>query len=96
MSAAQSVTATFNGTYLAWLAKKSPFYGKTKVTVDGGDPVTVDLYSATTLYEQKAWSTGPLASGKHTVKIQWTGIKNTSATATNIDLDGVDVIGSLR
>jgi hypothetical protein len=35
--------------------------------------VTVDLCSATTLYEQKAWSTGSLAPGKHTVKIEWKG-----------------------
>ena len=95
-TAGSAVTATFTGTYLAWIAKKSPSYGKAKVTVDGGDPVTVDLYSAATLYEQKVWSTGSLAPGNHTVKIEWTGSKNTSATATNINLAAVDVIGSLR
>jgi N-acetylmuramoyl-L-alanine amidase len=90
-----SVTATFTGTHLAWIAKKSPSYGKAKVTVDGGDPVIVDLYGATTEHDQKVWETGTLASGTHTVKIEWTGANNTAASGTNIDLDAVEVTGGL-
>ena len=37
-SAGSAATATFNGTFLAWIGKKSPVYGKAKVTVDGGHP----------------------------------------------------------
>lgn len=90
-----SVTISFQGTYLAWIAKKSPAYGKAKVTVDKQAPVTVDLYSAATLWQQKVWNTGALPFGSHTLKIEWTGTKNTAATGNNINVDAFDVAGSL-
>ncbi len=95
VNAAASVTVKFNGTYLAWIAKKSPSYGKAKVTLDANAPVTVDLYSAGTLYKQKAWDTGPLDAGTHTVKIEWTGTRHASAIASNISVDAFDVTGTL-
>ncbi len=94
-SSGASVTLTFEGTYLAWIAKKSPVYGKAKVTLDNEAPVTVDLYSATTLWQEKAWETGTLPFGAHTLKIEWTGTKNAAATETNISVDAFDVAGSL-
>ncbi len=90
-----SVTVSFTGTYLAWIAKKSPVYGQAKVTLDGKAPVTIDLYSASETYLQKVWNTGTLASGNHTVRIEWTGTKNAAASDTNISVDGFDLIGSL-
>ena len=94
-TAGSSVTVTFNGIYLQWVTKKSPVYGLASVSLDGKAPVTVDLYSSSTVYLQKVWDTGLLASGTHTVKISWTGAKNASATATNIGLDAFDVIGTV-
>ena len=90
-----SVTIAFNGTYLGLIAKKSNVYGIAKVTLDGGTPVMVDLYSASTLYLQKVWNTGTLAAGDHTVTVEWTGVKNDASTATNIGIDAVDLTGSL-
>jgi putative cell wall-binding protein len=94
-SAGGSVTISFTGTYLGWIAKKSAVYGVAKVTLDDKTPVMVDLYSSSTIYQQKVWNTGTLASGSHTVKIEWTGTKNASASNTNIGLDGLDLIGNL-
>jgi len=94
-SAGGAVTISFTGTYLSWIAKKSAVYGVAKVTLDDKTPVMVDLYSASTIYQQKVWNTGTLAAGSHTVKIEWTGTKNAAATATNIGLDGLDLIGNL-
>ncbi len=94
-SSGASVTIGFTGTYLGLIAKKSPVYGMAKVTLDDKTPVMVDLYSSSTVYQQKVWSTGTLAAGSHTVKIEWTGTKNASATDTNIGLDGLDLIGNL-
>ena len=54
------------------------------------------LYDAVTLYQQKVWDTGVLAAGVHTVTIEWSGTKNESATGTNINVDAVDVSGTLR
>lgn len=41
------------------------------------------------------WETGTLPAGDHTVKIERTGIKRKAATGTNIDIDAVDVAGTL-
>lgn len=91
-----SVTVAFAGTYLAWIGKKSPAYGKAKVTLDGRSLGTVDLYSASTGWQQKVWGTGTLEYGPHTVTIAWTGTKNAASTGTNISVDAFDVVGSLN
>jgi hypothetical protein len=85
---------SFTGTYMAWVVKQSPVYGIAKVTLDDKAPVNVDLYSASTLYQRPVWNTGTLASGTHTVKIEWTGTKNASATDTNICVDAFDFLGT--
>jgi len=95
-TAGSSVTINFTGSYLVWLAKKSPKYGLAKVTLDGGKPATIDLYNASEAYKQKVWNTGVLASGPHKVVIEWTGTKNASATDTNISVDAVQVLGALN
>ena len=94
-NSAASVTMTFNGTSALWLAKKSSVYGQASLSLDGKAPVTVDLYSSSTLYVQKVWDSGALASGTHTVTIKWKGTKNSSATDTNIGVDAFDVLGSV-
>jgi cell wall-associated NlpC family hydrolase len=90
-----SVSATFTGTSLSWVARKSPSYGVARVTVDDGEPVLVDLYSPTSDYAKNVWSTGPLEPGTHTNTIEQTGEKNAAATGTGISLDAFDVIGTL-
>jgi Peptidase family M28 len=95
-SSGSSVTVRFTGTYLAWIAKKSPVYGIARVILDGVDKGTVDLYSAGALYQQKVWETGILTNTTHTVRIEWTGTKRSAATATNIGVDAFDVRGVLE
>ena len=90
-----SVTVKFTGTYLAYVTKKGTAYGYAKITLDGGTPVTVDLYNGSTLYQQKVWNTGILADGDHTVKIEWAGVRRSAATACNIGVDAFDIAGSL-
>ena len=92
---AGSVTVNFTGVRLTLVVKRSTAYGYAKVTVDG-TPYTVNLYSATTLYRNKVWSSPFLTPGNHTVTIQWTGTKGASTGGTNINLDAVDVIGAVK
>ena len=94
-STRSSVTVKFTGTRLAWIAEKGPSYGVANVTLDDASPVAVDLYSAGTRWQQKVWDSGTLANGSHTLSIQWTGSKNSSATAATIGVDGFDVAGDL-
>ncbi len=82
-----------NGVRLDLIAKTGPNYGIAKVTLDGTKTFLVDLYSASTLYKRNVWSTGWLAPGVHTLKIEWTGTKRAAATKTNINVDAVLVTG---
>jgi hypothetical protein len=94
-NSAGSVTVEFDGTSLTLVGKKGPTYGIAQITLDDSPAVTVDLYNATIVYQQRFWTSGPLAGGHHTVKLEWTGQKGPSATNTNVGLDGMDLIGGL-
>jgi hypothetical protein len=85
----------FTGTYLAWYGQTAPWYGEAKVTLDGGEPFPVDLYSATTGWKKQVYNTGLLADTSHTLTIQWSGAKNPAASGTTIDVDAFDIMGTL-
>jgi len=88
-----SVTVTFTGTYLAWIATAGTTLSKAYVSLDGGAAQTVDLARSAVAYQQKVWNTGTLGSGRHTVKIWW----NPSNTAGKyISVDAFDVLGTLN
>ena len=88
-----SVTVTFTGTYLAWIATAGTTLSKAYVSLDGGAAQSVDLARSAVAYQQKVWTTGTLPSGKHTVKI-W---RNPSdAAGKYISVDAVDVTGTLN
>jgi N-acetylmuramoyl-L-alanine amidase len=94
-SAGGATSIKFQGTYLVWIAKTGPQYGKARVALDGGEAIYLDLYSPGSLYQQKVYSTGLLEEGPHTLTIEWAGLKNTRASSYYIDLDAVDVMGTL-
>jgi hypothetical protein len=90
-----SANVIFDGTYLAWYAKKGAGYGKAELILDGGSPVYVDLYSSYDRYQQRVYNTGLLTAGSHTLSIYWIGQKNPAAWGTSIDVDAFDILGSL-
>jgi 5-hydroxyisourate hydrolase-like protein (transthyretin family) len=95
-SAGGAVAIKFTGNYLAWMATKASSMGIARVTLDYGTPVEVDLYKSSTAYQQKVWATpATLASGTHTLIIEWTGKKNPASTGTYINADAFDTLGSL-
>jgi Tol biopolymer transport system component len=94
-SAGATVNVSFKGTYLAWISRTGPQYGKATVSLDGGDPVTVDLYSAVASYKQCVYTTGLIANADHTVSISWTGTRNSRSKGTLVSVDAVDVLGTL-
>ena len=96
INAAGTVTITFSGVSLGLITAKARAYGRISVSLDGGTATTVDLYNNSTLYKQTVWSSGFVANATHTVKITWLGTKNSPATGTTINLDAVDVIGTLQ
>ena len=89
---AASVTVTFNGTRLDWIAMKGTTTGKADVYLDGVLKATVDLASATAIYQQNVWSTRDLPSGGHKVKFVRS---SSSAAGKYLVIDAVDVLGSI-
>jgi hypothetical protein len=93
--AGASATVSFNGTSLTWVASTGPRNGKARVSLDGRAFVVVDQYSSKTRGQRAVYSTGTLASGPHTVRIEWTGQKNFLAKGNSVSIDAVYVKGSL-
>ena len=92
--AGTSVTATFTGTSVAYIAKTASNQGVARITLDGGTPVLVSLYSSKTKYQQQVWSASGLGAGSHTLVVAWTGTK-TAGSGTTINLDALDITGTL-
>lgn len=90
-----AASVQFVGRAIDLIVTKSSGYGIAKVTLDGGTPVLIDLYSASSAYKQRAWSVSGLADTTHTVTIEWTGTKNASSTGTMISVDAIDIDGRL-
>jgi N-acetylmuramoyl-L-alanine amidase len=90
-----AVSVSFQGTYLAWTSKTCPWYGKAQLSLDGGDPFYVDLYSPNSIYQRKVYNTGLLTDGRHTLSIYMSGVKHSSSSGYSVSADCFDVLGDL-
>ncbi|KQP97441.1 MULTISPECIES: fibronectin type III domain-containing protein [unclassified Rathayibacter] len=84
---AGSAEITFAATGVAWVARKNQSSGLADVFLDGTKVTTVDLYSASTQYQQSVYSVDGLSDGSHTLRIVRTGTKNDASIGRNITLD---------
>ena len=91
-TASAALDFAFTGTWVDLIATLGPGMGKADVSVDGGPAVTVDFSSDTTLYQQKAWSSGTLAPGSHRIKIS---VSPDNPAGAYIDVDSFDILGML-
>jgi hypothetical protein len=83
---------SFAGTGIKWIVAKAPMLGKAKACLDGNAVCkTVDLYSATTLFQQILQKTG-IISGSHILTIEVLGEKNPYSTNYCIDIDAFQVV----
>ncbi|MDO8942440.1 MAG: hypothetical protein Q7U75_04615, partial [Desulfobacterales bacterium] len=95
-----AVTAKFIGSRLDLVARTGPEFGYALVTIDDGKnslypPRLIDLYSPTNKYQQKVFSTWGLSIATHTVRVQWTGLKNPASSGTYINVDAFPVVDYL-
>ncbi|OIK23387.1 peptidoglycan recognition protein [Streptomyces malaysiense] len=88
-AAGASLTWTFKGRSVAWIASRASTSGQVKVYLDGAYQTTVDLKSATTLYRQAMWTKTWSSATQHTLKIVVVGTSGRPAVTT----DGIAVIG---
>jgi hypothetical protein len=91
-AAGETVRLPFRGTGITWVGYRGPDAGIATVQIDGGAPVTVDLYSPTALYQAEAFTVSGLADADHTITITSTGQRNAAATAARVVVDAFDVL----
>ncbi|MFG2358321.1 DUF5010 domain-containing protein [Streptomyces sp. NPDC048521] len=86
-TAGASVTYSFIGTGIQYLARTASGQGSVDVSIDGGTPVTVSLSGSTLKTQQTVFEKQGLTEGTHTIKV-------TSKTATPVTVDGFKVLSS--
>lgn len=91
-AAGETVTLPFRGTGITWVGYRGPDAGIATVQIDGGAPVTVDLYSPSALYQAESFTVSGLADTNHTITITATGQRNAAATAARVVVDAFDVM----
>ncbi|TWD90239.1 subtilisin family serine protease [Neobacillus bataviensis] len=87
-----SASLTFNGNYIKILAKKGSDRGFADIYIDDKYIQTVDLYSASYLFQANVFEKS-LTTGTHTIKMIYKGQKSPSSTGYAITLDGF-VVGN--
>ncbi|MEF9907020.1 N-acetylmuramoyl-L-alanine amidase [Streptomyces sp. P9-A2] len=78
-----SLTWTFTGSSVAWVASRAATSGQAHIYVDGKKLTTVDLKSATAKYRDALWTKTWSTSAKHTVKIVVAGTSGRPAITTD-------------
>lgn len=78
---------TFTGASIKWISQTDTNYGTASVYIDGTLVSTVDLYSASDLYQQTVYSNSSLASGSHTIKIVCNHTKNSKSSSYYVTVD---------
>jgi hypothetical protein len=81
------VSFTFTGS-ATWFSTMGPDRGQASVSIDGGAPFTVDLYSPTVQPARIVAAVTNIASGTHTVTITVLGTRSAASTGTRVDIDG--------
>ena len=90
-SAGASASFTFSGTSVSWIGFRGPLAGIADVYLDGVLAVTVDLYAPAEALRVPVFERSGLTDGPHTLRIEATGQKNPSATASLVMVDAFDV-----
>ncbi|MFG3048674.1 N-acetylmuramoyl-L-alanine amidase [Streptomyces sp. NPDC048241] len=83
-----SLTWTFKGRSVAWIASRASTSGAVQIYVDGTLQTTVDLKSATTAYRQAMWTKSWSSAAQHTLKIVVVGTSGRPTVTT----DGIAVL----
>ncbi len=94
-SAGRSVTVRFEGTRIDWIGSVGSAYGFATLTIDGGAPSLVNLYSPIFKAKQSLYSSGDLVNGTHTLVLTTTGTYSAPSTGSRVYVDAFDVIGEV-
>lgn len=86
-----TATFTFTGTSVRWIGRRSRDSGIALVSIDGGRPRRVDLFSRTREMRTPVITIYDLRPGQHTLTIQVTGTKHPDSDSSAIVVDAFEV-----
>ena len=86
-----SMSVTFTGTAIQWIAPTANNHGIAAVYLDGQQVTSFDGYSPGTDFQQIAYQVSGLADTTHTLKIVVTGQKNPASSGTYVSIDAINV-----
>ena len=90
-TAGDSMSVTFTGTSVQWIAPTASNHGIADVYLDGNQVATADGYSPGTNFQQVEYSVSGLADTSHTLKIVVSGQKNPASGGTYVSVDAINV-----
>jgi hypothetical protein len=85
------ITIDFTGTGISWIGYRDEWSGLANVYVDGEAKTTVDDYRSPSETRAEIYRIGGLSAGRHSLTIEVTGTRNSSAKAAWIWVDAFDV-----
>ena len=83
-------TFAFNGTAVKWIGRRDAWSGIANVYVDGVFRTQVDTYAASDQAQVVLFTVTGLSSGAHTLTIEATNTKNTSAQSAWVWVDAFE------
>jgi beta-galactosidase GanA len=90
-TAGSSMSVTFTGSAVQWIAPTASNHGIADVYLDGTQVATVDGYSPGTDFQQLEYSVSGLADTSHTLKIVVSGNKNAASSGTYVSIDAINL-----
>ncbi|MDR3687692.1 MAG: chitobiase/beta-hexosaminidase C-terminal domain-containing protein, partial [Coriobacteriia bacterium] len=89
-----TATLKFSGTSVVLITTTGSSWGIASITVDGGTPYQVDLYTTASAHQKAVWSLVGLTNGPHTVTVAQSGLKNPLSSGYGIGVDAFDISGT--
>ncbi|WP_455133513.1 right-handed parallel beta-helix repeat-containing protein [Microbacterium aurum] len=86
-----NVSLTFTGTAVQWISRTTTNSGIARVVLDGVEVALIDRYSPTAKYQQVMYSVDALTFAEHTIRLEYTGDRNSRAAGGNLLIDAFDV-----
>ena len=94
INSATSATFTFNGIGANWIGLQDSSSGLANVYVDGVLKTQLDTYSQQEAGQVKVYSVTGLLSGRHTLTVEATGVKNSLSSGTGVWVDAFEFISA--
>jgi beta-galactosidase GanA len=90
-TAGDSVSVTFSGTAVRFVAPKDSNHGIADIYLDGSLVGSVDTYAPSKLYQVVLYDVYGLAAGTHVLKVMVSGRQNPASNGAFVGVDAVDL-----